>query len=324
MSKKTGVLLVNLGTPQAPNAKEVRRYLAEFLADKRVVEIPRVLWLPLLYGLILPLRSKRVAGNYAQIWLDRGSPLAVYTSDIGQALQQTLNCPVVAAYRYGQPSLQNGLDKLQQQGCNNIIVLPLYPQFSATTSSTVFDKIAELYAGQRNMPSLHWIAEYHAARAYIQALASSVRDYWNKNGQAQRLLMSFHGLPQRNVEQGDPYQQHCETTARLLAEALQLDDEQWALAYQSRFGKQVWLQPYTEPTLQAWAQAGLRTVDVICPGFPADCLETLEEIRIQAAESFVQAGGQKLNYIPALNADNTHIQALAQLLKPYLPLEDTE
>ena len=318
MTKKTGILLVNLGTPQAPTAVEVRRYLAEFLADKRVVEIPRLLWLPLLYGLILPLRCKRVAGNYAQIWLDRGSPLAVYTNDIAQALQQQLDCPVVAAYRYGQPSLQAGLDALQQLGCDRIAVLPLYPQFSATTSATVFDKISDIYRQRRDMPSLNWIADYHDSPGYIQALANSVHQHWEQHGRAERLLMSFHGLPQRNVDEGDPYQKQCQITGQLLAQALELETDQWALTYQSRFGKQVWLQPYTEPTLQSWAEQGLQTVDIICPGFPADCLETLEEIRIQAAETFVAAGGKSLRYIPALNNEPEHIDALAKLLQPYL------
>ncbi|MGJ8670012.1 MAG: ferrochelatase [Oceanococcus sp.] len=318
MAKKTGVLLVNLGTPQAPTAAEVRRYLAEFLADKRVVEIPRLLWLPLLYGIILPLRCKRVAGNYAQIWLDRGSPLAVYTSDIAHALQEQLGCPVVAAYRYGQPSLQTGLDALQEQGCDGIAVLPLYPQFSATTSATVFDKVSDIYRQRRDMPSLNWIAEYHADPGYIHALANSVQQHWQQNERAERLLMSFHGLPQRNVDEGDPYQKQCRITGQLLAEALELKSDEWGLTYQSRFGKQVWLQPYTEPTLQSWAEQGVRSVDIICPGFPADCLETLEEIRIQAAETFVAAGGKALRYIPALNSEPEHIDALAQLLQPYL------
>ncbi len=317
-STRQGVLLVNLGTPQAPTAAAVRRYLAEFLADRRVVELPRLLWLPLLYGVILPLRCKRVAHNYASIWMPEGSPLAVYTQRQAHALQQALDRPVVAAFRYGQPSLRSGLAQLEEQGCEDILILPLYPQFSATTSSTVFDGIAQIYQQRRQMPSLQWIAQYHAEPAYIAALAASVEKHWQANGRGERLLMSFHGLPQRNVDQGDPYQQHCKTTARLLATALDLQDTQWAVAYQSRFGKQVWLQPYTEPMLKEWAEHGLRDVDIICPGFPADCLETLEEIRIQVAESFCQAGGEKLNYIPALNDDPAHIEALANLIRPRL------
>lgn len=324
MLKKTGILLVNLGTPQAPTAAAVRTYLQEFLADQRVVEIPRLLWLPLLYGIILPLRCKRVAHNYAAIWTERGSPLAVYTADIAQALASKLDQPVVAAYRYGQPSLQTGLDELQAQGCDNIAVLPLYPQFSATTSATVFDKLAEIYRSRRAMPSLHFVADYHVDTGYIAALADSVRQHWQQHGRAERLLMSFHGLPQRNVDQGDPYQKQCQATAQKLAAALDLNADDWALTYQSRFGKQVWLQPYTEPTLQDWAQQGLRSVDVICPGFAADCLETLEEIRIQAADTFIAAGGSSLRYIPALNSEPAHIQALADLLQPFLPPRNPE
>ncbi len=318
MAANRGVLVVNLGTPQAPTAAAVRTYLAEFLSDSRVVEIPALLWRPLLFGLILPLRCRRVAHNYASIWMEDGSPLAVYTQRIADGLRQQLMCPVETAYRYGRPSLQDGLDNLREQGCGEVIVLPLYPQFSATTSATVFDRIADIYRQRRAMPALQWIADYATDPGYIGALANSVQQHWKTQGRGERLLMSFHGLPQRNVELGDPYQSQCEATARALADALELGDGDWALSYQSRFGKQVWLQPYTEPTLERWARDGLREVDVICPGFPADCLETLEEIRIQAAETFCAAGGRKLTYIPALNDAPAHIDALAKLLKPRL------
>lgn len=318
MATNPGVLVVNLGTPQAPTAAAVRRYLAEFLSDSRVVEIPALLWRPLLFGLILPLRSRRVAHNYASIWMEDGSPLAVYTQRIADGLRQQLHCPIEVAYRYGAPSLQTGLDRLSAQGCDEIIVLPLYPQFSATTSATVFDRMAEIYRARRAMPALQWIADYATAPGYISALASSVQQHWAEHGRGERLLMSFHGLPQRNVDLGDPYQAQCEATARALADALELDDQAWSLSYQSRFGKQVWLQPYTEPTLQQWATDGLREVDVICPGFPADCLETLEEIRIEAAQTFCAAGGHKLSYIRALNDTPQHIEALAALLAPRL------
>ena len=318
MSKKQGVLVVNLGTPQAPTAAAVRTYLREFLSDSRVVEIPHLLWLPLLYGVILPLRCAKVAKKYASIWMPQGSPLAVYSQAIADALQNRLNIPVQAAYRYGQPSLQTGLDALSAQGCEDIIVLPLYPQFSATTSATVFEGIANIYRQRRAMPSLRWIADYATHPGYIAALAASVQSYWQTHGRADRLLMSFHGLPQRNVEQGDPYQSQCVATAQALATFLQLEESQWALSYQSRFGKQAWLQPYTEPLLADWAAAGVHNVDVICPGFPADCLETLEEVRIQAGETFQQAGGKTLNYIPALNNAAQHIEALASLIQPHL------
>ncbi|ORE87423.1 ferrochelatase [Oceanococcus atlanticus] len=318
MAANPGVLVVNLGTPQAPTAAAVRTYLAEFLSDTRVVEIPALLWRPLLFGLILPLRSRRVAHNYATIWMDEGSPLAVYTQRIADGLRQQLRCPVETAYRYGTPSLEQGLDRLSALGCDEIIVLPLYPQFSATTSATVFDRIAQIYRQRRAMPALQWIADYATDPGYISALAQSVQQHWAEHGRNERLLMSFHGLPQRNVSLGDPYQAQCEATARALADALELSPDEWALSYQSRFGKQVWLQPYTEPTLAEWAEGGLRSVDIICPGFPADCLETLEEIRIQAAETFCEAGGETLTYIPALNDNPQHIQALAALLSPRL------
>ena len=320
MAANTGVLVVNLGTPQAPTAAAVRTYLAEFLSDNRVVEIPALLWRPLLFGLILPLRCRRVAHNYATIWMDEGSPLAVYTRRIADGLREQLHCPVEVAYRYGQPSLQDGLDQLSQQGCEEIIVLPLYPQFSATTSATVFDRIAAIYRKRRSMPGLQWIRDYATDPGYISALACSIKQHWAEHGRGERLLMSFHGLPQRNVELGDPYQAQCEATAHALASTLELGEDDWALSYQSRFGKQVWLQPYTEPLLEQWAADGLRQVDVICPGFAADCLETLEEIRIQAEETFCAAGGQSLTYIAALNDAPAHIQALATILKPRLAI----
>ncbi len=318
MAASTGVLVVNLGTPQAPTAAAVRTYLAEFLSDNRVVEIPALLWRPLLFGLILPLRSRRVAPNYAKIWMEDGSPLAVYTQRIGDGLRKQLNCPIEVAFRYGEPSLQSGLDRLTEQGCDEIVVLPLYPQFSAPTTATVFDRIAAIYRQRRSMPSVQWIRDYATDQGYISALATSVQQHWAEHGRSERLLMSFHGLPQRNVDLGDPYQSQCEATGRALASALELADDEWAMSYQSRFGKQTWLQPYTEPMLEQWAADGLRKVDVICPGFAADCLETLEEIRIQAAETFCAAGGQSLTYIPALNDAPTHIQALAALIKPRL------
>ncbi len=324
MTQSTGVLLVNLGTPQAPTAAAVRRYLAEFLADRRVVELPRLLWLPLLYGLILPLRSRRVARNYASIWMPEGSPLAVYTRRQAAALQQRLERPVEPAFCYGSPSVGEGLDTLEAAGCEEIIVLPLYPQFSATTTAAVFDAVAAHYARRRSMPSLQWISEYAGSPGHIAALAASVRRHWDEAGRGQRLLMSFHGLPQRNVDLGDPYYDQCQATGRALAAALELGPDDWALSFQSRFGKQTWLQPYTEPLLREWAAGGLREVDVICPGFAADCLETLEEIQQEAAAAFREAGGSRLSYVPALNDTAAHIDALAALLRPRLHLTPAE
>ncbi|MEN8718743.1 MAG: ferrochelatase [Oceanococcaceae bacterium] len=313
-SPATGILLVNLGTPDAPTAKAVRRYLGEFLADTRVVEIPPPVWLLLLYLVILPRRSPRVARNYAKIWTDRGSPLRFHTEDQAQALGELTGLPCIAAFRYGQPSLQSGLDRFREQGIERIVVLPMYPQNSATTTATIFDKIARLLRKRRDIPDLQFVASYPTHPLYITALARQVRAHWDEHGRAQKLVLSFHGLPQRNVKRGDPYQRQCEQTAQALITELGLADADWVLTYQSRFGPQQWLQPYTEPTLEELAQQGIRSVDVICPGFLADCLETLEEIAIGARETFEEAGGETLRYIPALNADPQLTQLFADLV----------
>ncbi len=298
---RTGILLVNLGTPDAPTAAAVRRYLGEFLADPRVVEIPRPLWLTILYLLILPRRSPRVARNYQAIWTERGSPLRFHTEDQAAALGALTGLPTVAAFRYGQPSLQAGLQSLRDQGATKIIVLPMYPQNSATTTATIFDKIAQIYRPERNLPDLSFVSSYPTHPLYIEALAQSIRDYWDQHGRSDKLLLSFHGLPARNVALGDPYQAQCEQTGAALAEALGLQPDEWVQTYQSRFGPARWLEPYTEPTLESLAGQGVRTVDVVCPGFLADCLETLEEIAIGASKTFRDAGGENLRYIPALN-----------------------
>lgn len=304
-----GILLVNLGTPDAPTASAVRRYLAEFLADPRVVEVPRLIWLMLLYLVILPLRSPRVARNYAKIWSERGSPLRFHTEDQAHALAQLTRLPVEPAFRYGQPSLQTGIDKLRAAGVKHIRVLPMYPQNSATTTATIFDKIAQILKSTRDIPGLDFINAYPTHPAYIEALAKQVEDHWEEHGRAEKLLMSFHGLPARNVERGDPYQGQCEQTAQALAQRLGLEQDAWLHTYQSRFGPAEWLQPYTEPKLEELAEAGVRSVDVICPGFLADCLETLEEIALGAQETFVEAGGESLRYIPALN-DSAELTAV--------------
>ncbi len=314
-SHKSGVLLVNLGTPDRPDPAAVRRYLAEFLSDPRVVEIPRLLWLPLLYLLILPLRSARVAKNYARIWTGRGSPLRFHTEDLAHGLATELRSPVVAAFRYGQPSLRDGLDRLLAAGCTDITVLPAYPQYSATTTATVFDGLAIMLRQRRLVPNLNFIGDYHVHPGYIDALADSVKSFWNGQGRGEHLLLSFHGLPQRNVDLGDPYQQQCQATAAALAGQLGLAATDWQLGFQSRFGKAQWLQPYTDGILAQLGQQGIQQLDVLCPGFAADCLETLEEISIQGQEIFSAAGGGQLRYIPALNAQEQHIQALARILR---------
>ena len=315
-ARRAGVLLINLGTPDAATAPAVRRYLREFLSDRRVVEIPRAIWLPILYGLILPLRPARVAGNYQKIWLDEGSPLLVHSQRLTRRLAQQLgDVPVALGMCYGNPSLASAIEELRDRGATEIHALPLYPQYSATTTAAAFDGIASYLAGQRELPGIRLIKDYHDWPAYIEALAASVHEHWQAHGRAQHLLMSFHGIPKRNADLGDPYPRQCATTARLLADRLGLQDEDWSLAFQSRFGKAEWLQPYADQELQRLAGRGLKTVDAICPGFAADCLETLEEIGVEYAEVFRAAGGEALRYIPALNDRPDHAAALVERLR---------
>ncbi len=316
---RAGVLITNLGTPDAPETKAVRRYLAEFLSDPRVVERPRWLWLPVLYGIILNLRPRRSAEAYAKIWSDEGSPLLAIsrrlTKAIADALEQKTGAPVPVALgmRYGNPSIESALGYLRDHGANRIVALPLYPQFSATTTGSTFDAIAKVLERWRWVPHLRFIADYHDDPGYIDALASSIRAWREKNGAGEKLLLSFHGIPQRYFDAGDPYHCHCHKTARLLAGALGLDSEAIALSFQSRFGPEAWLKPYTDETLDEWARAGVRRVDVAAPGFAADCLETLEEIAMQYGERFREHGGE-LRYIPALNDDALHVEALCRRL----------
>lgn len=316
-----GVLLTNLGTPNAPTPKAVRRYLAEFLGDPRVVEAPRWLWLPLLYGVILAIRPRRSAAAYAKVWSDDGSPLLAIARRQSRALQQRLDraprrpVQVALAMRYGEPSLAQGLDELRAAGAERILLLPMYPQYSATTTATTFDRVAEILRGWRLQPALRTITHYHDEPAYIRVLADSVRRYWNTHGRGERLMLSFHGIPKRYVKNGDPYPRDCGLTAQRLAAELKLERGQWKICFQSRFGREPWLQPYTDKTLQAWGREGVKSVDIICPGFSADCLETLEEIAIGNRELFAASGGERLNYIPALNDDPAHIDMLAGLVE---------
>lgn len=313
-SKRSGILLVNLGTPDEPTPSAVRRYLGEFLSDQRVVEIPPFIWQIILRLFILPRRAPRVAKNYATIWTERGSPLRFYTEDQAAALGTLTGLPTVAAFRYGNPSLESGLEQLKAQGVTDITVLPMYPQNSATTTATIFDKLAAILKTRRDLPDLRFIANYPTQADYIAALAKTIHGHWQQHGRAEKLMMSFHGLPARNITLGDPYQAQCEQTAHALAQALGLSDNDWLLTYQSRFGPAEWLQPYTEPTLEKIAGEGVTSVDVICPGFLADCLETLEEIAIGAKETFLQAGGSRLNYIPALNTSPDLTAVFAALI----------
>jgi ferrochelatase len=315
-----GVLLANLGTPDAPTPRAVRRYLNQFLNDRRVIEMPRAAWWPILYGFVLPLRPRRSAAAYRKIWYENGSPLLVHSKEQRAALESALDkrlgahVEVALGMRYGRPSIATALGELKRGGCERIIVLPLYPQYSATTTGSTFDAVAGDLRGRRELPALDFINEYHDRPEYIDALASSVREFRAENGTGEKLLLSFHGLPQRNVDLGDPYQEQCRTTAARLAAKLELGDDAWRVSFQSRLGAAAWLKPYTVDTVREWAAAGVETIDVICPGFAADCLETLEEIAIRNAEYFRAAGGQTLRYIPALNARADHIAFLADLV----------
>ncbi|QEP43414.1 ferrochelatase [Ectothiorhodospiraceae bacterium BW-2] len=320
---KQGVLLTNLGTPDAPTAAALRRYLGQFLWDHRVVDLPRPLWWLVLHGVILRFRPAKSAANYAKIWLHEGSPLSVISRQQQQRLQQRLDREqgegrylVVLGMRYGNPSIASALDELAQQQVESITVLPLYPQFSCSTSASTFDAIADYYRHRRSMPPMSFVNNYHSHPAYIAALARSVRDYIDQQGQPDRLLISFHGTPERYRAEGDPYFGHCQTTATLLADELGLRPSQWLLTFQSRFGREPWLQPYTDLTLERLAKEGVNHIAVICPGFAADCLETLEEIEGENRQIFIEHGGQQFGYIPALNSRPEHIALMAQLVQP--------
>ena len=314
-----GVLLTNLGTPDAPTPSAVRRYLAEFLSDPRVVEWPRWLWWPVLHGIILRIRPRRSARLYRKIWTAEGSPLLQTSRRQAQALQSVLEnrlpgpVKVALAMRYGAPSIATGLGALREGGARRIVVLPLYPQYSATTTASTFDAVADVLKTWRRLPELRMVGDYHDDPGYIAALAARIAAHWNAHGRAERLLFSFHGIPRRYARAGDPYPEQCQRTAEHVARRMQLPAERWGVAFQSRFGREEWLRPYTDYTLREWASSGLRSVDVVCPGFPADCLETLEEIAHYNREVFLGAGGKVYHYIPALNDDPQHIAALAEL-----------
>lgn len=301
-----GLLLVNLGTPAAPTAPAVRAYLAEFLSDPRVVGIPRLLWLPILHGVILRVRPAKSAEKYAAVWTDEGSPLMVHTARQAAALAARAPFPVEYAMRYGEPRIDAALARLRAQGCTRVRVLPLYPQYSGSTTGSVLDAVDAVKDG----PACCVIESYHDHPAYISALAAGVRRHWAEHGQPPELVMSFHGLPQRAVDLGDPYARQCRETAQALAAKLGLGAHRWRLTFQSRFGPARWLQPYTEPTLADLARGGIRRVDVICPGFVSDCLETLEEIALGARDAFLAAGGETFHLIPCLNEAPEWIAAL--------------
>ncbi|MEI7612080.1 MAG: ferrochelatase [Betaproteobacteria bacterium] len=325
--EKTAVLLINLGTPEDPTTSAVRRYLKEFLSDPRVVEIPRPIWWLILNGIILNTRPKKSAEKYAAIWMADGSPLKVHSEKQTKLLRGFLgqaghNVVVDYAMRYGQPSIPDTLTRLKADGCTRILLLPLYPQYSSSTTATAFDAAFSWAGKTRNQPELRTVRSFADHPGYIAALANSVREHWAKGGRPSgatyRLIMSFHGVPRYTLDKGDPYHCECQKTGRLLAEALNLGKDEYQVCFQSRFGRAEWLKPYTAPTLAMLGKQGVERVDIICPGFPADCLETLEEIAMEGKTEFIQAGGQDYRYIPCLNERDDWIDALANLSKTHL------
>lgn len=317
-SEKTAVVLVNLGTPDAPTPGAVRRYLKQFLSDPRVVEAPRFVWFWVLRLFILPFRPRRVARLYASIWGD-DSPIREVSEQQTRALDERLDVTVRYAMTYGYPGLPTVLDELADAGHDHLLILPLYPQYSGSTTGAVVDVLADWGRGRREVPGLTLIKDYWQHDAWVDAMADSIRDFRDQHGAAEKLLFSFHGIPQRYQELGDRYGERCLRSAGLIAERLGLEEDAWAVTFQSRFGPQEWLNPYTDKTLEEWGGAGVRSVQVVCPGFAADCLETLEEIDSENREIFLHAGGESFAYIPALNARPTHIDALARIIAERLP-----
>jgi ferrochelatase len=321
---KIGILITNLGTPDAPKRAELKRYLREFLWDPRVVEIPRLLWWMILNLVILNIRPKRSAKAYSTVWTKRGSPLLFHTQDQADALRKKLqqkhgeNTVVEFAMRYGSPSIDSVIDKMLKQGVRKLLVLPLYPQYCASTTASTFDAVAASLAKKRLIPELRFINHYHDFPMYIQVLADKIRQHWEINGRADKLIFTYHGIPKKYLLNGDPYHCECYKTSRLIAENLGLNEDEYLVSFQSRFGREEWLQPYTDKTLMALPKQGIKSVQLICPGFSADCLETIEEIGIENRDYFMEAGGEHYEYIPALNADSSHIDMMETLLEQHL------
>lgn len=322
---ENGVLLVNLGTPDSLENKAVGRFLAEFLSDPRVVDLPRWLWIPLLRLVLIPLRRGRTTAAYAKIWLAQGSPLQVWSSALCEQLQQYLagRVEVSLAMRYGLPVIEDSLLGLRDKGVQKLLVLPMYPQYSATTTESVFDAVKSALARLNWVPEIHWLSHYHDTPGWVHSIASSVRNFQMSHGKAEKLLFSMHGLPQRLIAAGDPYEQQCRQSIADVVEVLQLKAEESLLTFQSRVGREPWLQPYTDNMIQQLAESGVRHIQVISPGFSVDCLETLEEIAIRYRDLFLAAGGRKLEYIPALNASESHVNLLASLVEHQFELNKT-
>ncbi|OOG60328.1 ferrochelatase [Rhodanobacter sp. C03] len=323
-SVQAGVLLVNLGTPTAPTAKAVRPYLAEFLGDSRVIDYPRWLWWLILHGVILRIRPARSAHAYARIWTEQGSPLRFGSEALAAGLQAELDrqqpgtLRVALAMRYGEPSVAHTIEQLQREGVRRLLVLPLYPQYSATSTGSVIDAVADTFKRLRWPPELRLVNDYHDDPRHIDALATSIERWWATNGRGDKLLLSFHGIPERYVQLGDPYFDQCQTTARLLRERLHINADDMFVSFQSRVGREPWLQPYTDTSVRQLAAEGVKKLDVACPGFAVDCLETLEEIAMQNREFFLAAGGETLRYIPALNDSAEQVRSLAALVRRHV------
>jgi ferrochelatase len=317
---RLGILVTNLGTPQAPEKGALRTYLKQFLSDPRVVEVPRAIWWFILNGIILNIRPKRSAAAYSTVWTGEGSPLLIHTRNQAEALAERFGEEAVVdfAMRYGEPAMPDVLQRMIDRGVRKLLVLPLYPQYSGPTTASTFDAIADDFTGRRWLPGLRFVTHYHDHPAYITALADSIRDYREEHGSADKLLFSYHGEPRRYLDEGDPYHCECLKTTRLVAEELGLAEGEFMSAFQSRFGREEWLKPYTDETLKALPGEGVSSVQVICPGFSADCLETLEEIAVENRDYFLEAGGQHYAYIPCLNSSKSHIDALETIARQHL------
>lgn len=320
---RVGIMLVNLGTPDEATAPAIRRYLREFLSDPRVIEIPKYLWWPILNLFVLTGRPKRLVPRYAGIWMEGGSPLLVYsqsqTDGVRTHLAQAgLDVEVELAMRYGNPSIPDTMTKLRARGCEHILVVPMYPQYAASTTATVVDAVTRHVARLRDQPELRFIKRFHDDPGYIDAMAGKIQAFWDANGRPQKLVMSFHGLPRASIEMGDPYYRDCMQSAHQLARALSLTADQYEVTFQSRFGAARWLEPYTEPTLKMLAGQGVTDIDVVCPGFLADCLETLEEVSEECRDAFLEAGGKQFRYITALNDDPAWAGALTTVVRRHL------
>ena len=317
LSSKTGVLLINLGTPDEATPSKLRKYLSEFLMDPRVIELPKLLRAILVKGIIVNFRSNKSAKKYQKIWTENGSPLLINSSLLAQQTTKLLGdgYEVELAMRYGNPSIKNKLLDLQKKGVRTLLVLPLYPQYSGSTNGSAFDEVSNVLRKQRWIPKLSFINSYYQRKDYITAITNSIRQHWDKNGRAQKLILSFHGLPQKFISNGDPYQQHCEYTAQQVSKQLELKDNEWLLVYQSRFGAEKWIQPYCSETLKALPSQRVTSVDIICPGFSADCLETLEEIDRENRDYYIQAGGLSYSYIPCLNGSLDHAKLMAAIIQ---------